>query len=135
MITENVIYWITRLDSFHELWNMFNFLLLSSFVLSFGGAVCLVSPWDKWNECDDESKTLSRKLGKLSVILFSVFLLSITAKSFLPTTKEMCIIKIVPKILQHDFTKEQLSKDAQLVYGQAIRAISEKLEDKKEKQK
>jgi hypothetical protein len=93
MIDESTMYWITRLDSIHVVFNVFLVLFSISFV-SMGIPIILEI---FGVECfrEDSSPRLFRYLWLGA--LFGLFL-SLAGYVLVPTTKEMVVIKVVPAI-------------------------------------
>ena len=104
MITETTMYWVTRLD---------NFLGLAIFGLIIGllmvGATTIVSVVNYTNaETDDLWCKRTRWLVRIGVVLICASMLVMT---FVPSTKEMCAIKIVPA-LANDTDIRELKAEA-----------------------
>ena len=91
MITETTLYWITRLDNINA------FLVLLTFLFTIAAAVFLVN-WILPENTGDE-----RRLGRFGFLLVIpfIFILSL-GLVFLPTTKEMCAIKVIPALANNE---------------------------------
>ena len=119
MITESELYWITRLDAFHDIifLAVIVFVIVGTTNFFVGGS--LVS----------ENEKLSRKLFFYGLFFFLFALILIFGKAFLPTTKEMAAIKAVPLIAN----SEIVSKDAKHYIRRLLEATLERIEKKGEK--
>ena len=120
MISEWEMYCILKLDGLHSTFVVF--ALVSAIIL--GVAV------SAWMACDDEDKDSAFlfRVVKCSLITFIVFLIPAV---FLPTTKEMAMIKVVPMIANSEIARE-MPADAGVLYRMGIEAIKEKLTEKKD---
>lgn len=102
MITPMQMYWLTRLDSFVVMLACV-FILLIVAVLVFGcvGAE-LRSKQREWRHDTDESVNAVRATGKrlhrYAIVLAVCAAVILVVGCFIPTTKEMAAIIIVPKI-------------------------------------
>lgn len=116
MITENSIYWITRLDYFCNFcWAMGILLVIFA---TFGVIVGFIN----WFE-EEDKRGLKLFLPALFLSLLIVF-----GSLFIPTTKEMCAIKIIPKITNSEKVQELPNKVVDLA-----EEWIEELKPKKEK--
>lgn len=104
MITESTVYWITRLDAIHN-------LLCLPIVICVAGigiiAICQVILRDPIfaDSAEDEkrnSKIANRLLFRGTPLCVVVLLLLASVKTFIPTTKEMCAIKVIPGIVNNE---------------------------------
>lgn len=91
MITETTLYWITRLDNINAFLCVFLFL---SILAAAGTLVVWIHP-----DCTGDEQRIG-KLGFLLVIPF-VFVFSL-GLVLLPTTKEMCAIKVIPALVNNE---------------------------------
>ena len=108
MITPLKIYWVTRLDGIRE----FLFVFGSAGIVVCTAVICLL--------IGEES--ISKKWFYLLFIPF----LSLVVSLFVPTTKEMAAILILPKIANSETAKE-LGSDAIELKGMAMDYLKEKL--------
>jgi fumarate reductase subunit C len=85
MITESQIYWITRLDYFRRFTGLGGSILVvfTGFFLAISIAALMDGEKVKW-------------LVKLLTTVVTIGLISLIASLFIPTTKEMCAIKLIP---------------------------------------
>ena len=100
MITESQIYWITRLDNIRVA-NTVALILLGFAVtlLILFGILCLV-------EKNIKAKVIGRRLitgGIVSMLFFIILSVSLV---LVPTTKEMCAIKIIPMVVNDEQIQE-----------------------------
>lgn len=105
MITESQIYWITRLDG------MKSAVLAMGISLAFVFAVCLtISCVVRF----DEEEKKATKFIVLSLVMLVLSILIAFLRVFIPTTKEMCIIKVVPIIVADEGAQEIPDKVVEL---------------------
>lgn len=106
MITESMIYWITRLDYLREAF-VIGVLLspITAGVLFFAG----------WLDNYGREQYACRCKRTLFCCL-PVFLISVVGLLFVPTTAEMAMIKVIPIITNSKFVAEELPSDARKVY-------------------
>lgn len=120
MITEWEMYWILKLDGLHMTFVLF--ALVSAITLGIAGIV--------WMSCDTEDNDSDRFFRVIKCSLISCIVCLIPAV-FLPTTKEMAMIKVVPMITNSEIVRE-MPVDAKVLYRMGIEAIKEKLTEKKD---
>ena len=92
MITESTLYWITRLDNFY-----FMFLVMLALFAGVGLVSALIV-FD--NSCTREERDFAKRLFNFFAI--PILLVAILGLVFVPTTKEMCAIKVIPAITQNE---------------------------------
>lgn len=117
MITESEIYWITRMDYIHE------------FLVSFGGVLALLMFFGVaasvifyiYNTCaileGEGNKALlpmSKKYMLWSLAGLFLALPILVTGGLVPTTKEMCAIKVIPAIANNEDVQEIPSQLAEL---------------------
>lgn len=117
MITENTIYWILKLD---DIANLLLGMTIIAAVFSIGALLV-------WGVCADTSnrvggKTAKMLCGKSGIIAF----ICAVAFTFLPNTKQMAMIKVVPMIANSEIVRD-MSADAKELYKMGIKAIKEQL--------
>ena len=117
-MTESMIYWITRLDGIHG----FCFGIQTIAVIStiIGAIAALVSGGLKAaSEADgseDEAKiaaSICRVSCKVWIPAFCIAIMCSLARTFMPTTKEMIAIKVIPQIANVENVEKikDISKD------------------------
>lgn len=102
MITSSQIYWVTRLDSFNDA------LLIIGVIF---GIICLIAGIflaGTWGE--PYGDTDLPKAKRWFFRIFWIPILCIIISTFLPTTKEMAAIFILPKIMNSVSQNEELKK-------------------------
>ena len=122
-ITESTVYWITRLDGIH------NFLSILSIITGAPAVLSLIAFFATFmiSEGEEEFHTamkLELRAFLIGIVLFVVFSL---VSVFIPTTKEMALIKVLPAISNSRFVSEELPKEAGEIYMLAKEALKEKL--------
>lgn len=129
MITESQIYWITRLDGIRD-------LCIGVLCASVMFAVVSII----WNcmELDvglADVPTALRKFVRKVLGASVCIILSAVGLVFIPTTKEMAMIKIIPAIANSKVASEDLPRDAREIYNLAKKALVKKLSDEDEGKK
>ena len=117
MITESDIYWITRFDNIHVL-SGFLILLPVVFLLFFNLA------------CLFEGREYAFWAIFLNVLASCLLVVGILGVTFVPTTKEMIVIKVVPKIANSEFVQTDLPREVKEMYGIAKDYLKSKLTEK-----
>ena len=122
MITESMLYWITRLDGIK---GVLEFVPTIIGVFTFIGACICIS--------EHYSEGLKTKgLGIfLAIVTTMLFLLSCSS-IFIATTKEMAMIYVLPKVSQSDFI-EKSGKRAEMIADVAFNKLENILGIEKEK--
>lgn len=120
MITEEMLYWLFRLDAI----KVFCFVVL----LVGGLATVLITAHliiDK-NFIDFSDYFYKRLLifVKSMYIIISIAILTLI---FLPSTKEMAAIKLIPVIYNSDFVQKELPKEGKELYDIAKYAVKKSL--------
>lgn len=125
MITEEMLYWIFRLDSLRSgFWAIT--LLGTIFVIC---ATFLRSEFAEWNSKSlEEYHALCKKIIFNRNIVAVITVISALALIFLPSTKEMAAIKIIPAICNNKFIQENFTKECKDLYILTKLALKEKLE-------
>lgn len=119
MITTSQMYWMTRLDGIRDC--MIVFILLTVFsaigvVISYAITFCAVGTGER------DVFNMSLKIRKICGWIFSVCLsVAILVTTFVPTTKEMAAIYIVPKIVN----SEKIQNVGNQVYELAVQWMEE----------
>jgi hypothetical protein len=124
MITESSIYWILKLDDIRTLFGV---------ATSIFGVVTFISAvvW-ALNSCDNISFSVSAK--RFCIKAFSACAVCAAAIAFIPSTKQMAMIKVLPAIANSEIVGE-MSADAKEIYRMGIKAIKEALSENKEQSK
>lgn len=122
-ITESTIYWITRLDGIHNFLGILGVITCAPAVLSLI-AFCVNFMTSEGEEEFHMAMKLELRAFLIGIVLFVVFSL---VSVFIPTTKEMALIKVLPAISNSRFVSEELPKEAGEIYMLAKEALKEKL--------
>lgn len=122
-ITESTIYWITRLDGIHNFLGILGVITGAPAVLSLI-AFCVTFMTSEGEEEFHTAMKLELRAFLIGIVLFVVFSL---VSVFIPTTKEMALIKVLPAISNSRFVSEELPKEAGEIYMLAKEALKEKL--------
>lgn len=120
MITEEMLYWIFRLDTIRG---------LCIFVLLVGGvATTLLTAHliiDK--NYIDFSDYFYKRLLIFVKSMYVIIGIAILTLIFLPSTKEMAAIKLIPVIYNSDFVQKELPKECKELYDFAKVAVKHTL--------
>ena len=108
-ITPWMLYWITRLDGIQVLFGLMTVIAIVVMVFTaFCGYITLYNldyfPCQDKEKCKDMARVLF-KISKLTIIFLLIGILGI----FIPSTKEMAAILIIPKIANSQ-TAEEMGK-------------------------
>lgn len=122
-ITGSTIYWITRMDGIHD------FLIGLCIITGILAVLSLIILFSTFMACEGKEEfhtaiKLELRAFFISIVLFVVFFL---ASVFIPTTREMALIKVLPAISNSRFVSEELPKEAGEIYMLAKEALKEKL--------
>lgn len=120
MITEEMLYWIFRLDAI----KVFCFVVL----LVGGLATVLITAHliiDK--NYIDFSDYFYKRLLIFVKSMYVIIGIAILTLIFLPSTKEMAAIKLIPVIYNSDFVQKELPKESKELYDLAKIAVKRTL--------
>ena len=121
MITESQIYWITRCDAIHTVLLVACVPFLAFTIFVFGLCIAVL--------VDDEARRLWGHALAHRLIPFwliaAVPLISV--KVFVPTTKEMALIKVAPALVNSELVQTTIPAEAKEIYALAKTALAEKL--------
>jgi H+/Cl- antiporter ClcA len=133
MITASEMYWLTRLDYIRGVASGFSILL--GIVSAIGLGVWAVHSAILWEETrrakprDDEVSFFTastRACRRIVVPSALVFLVCLLTRVFVPTTKEMAAIKVVPML-----ATEKVQEDAGELYDLTVDWMKTQLGEKK----
>lgn len=128
MITESTLYWITRLDYIS------NFLLGLALAMLIPIIFCIATYFiileerryeHDLKEIDRCNGTMQKSIIGLITSIFIALILWI-ACVLTPTTKEMCMIKVIPMLTNSEMV-QQLSKDGKEIYELGVKRVKEEL--------
>lgn len=104
MITNSFIYWFTRLDHIHSFLDGFD--VFSSCLIIFSIIVFVIAWGIKQYACDNEEKLMALTVKKFAIWTFCIAgifnIMICTCLVFIPTTKEMAAIYVIPKIVNNE---------------------------------
>lgn len=123
MITEGMMYWITRLDSIHALFATLTGIFAIVTTLFIIGWVITYCEWAEKGYKEGQDERVHKGVGKVSKWLLTAMTVSVIGLVFTPTTREAAIIYTVPAITRSDF----IQKDLPDLYTAGIEALKEKL--------
>lgn len=120
MITEEMLYWIFRLDAIKG---------FCSVVLLVGGlaTVLLTAHLIIDKNYIDFSDYFYKRLLIFVKSMYVIIGIAILTLIFLPSTKEMAAIKLIPVIYNSDFVQKELPKEGKELYDLAKVAVKRTL--------
>ncbi len=94
MVTESQIYWITRMDSFSTAATAVGIIFSIAALIFLIVSVCF---WCEEKDCKMFFVALSIQIFCLCIVV---------GACFIPNTKEMCVIKMLPRIINNEQVQE-----------------------------
>ena len=90
VITQSDIYWISRLDGIN---------MLAVIMMSFSGITAIILAMISiMTKCDGDEEVAMKLMRCLRRIVLPILIVSTLVAVFVPTTKEMCAIKVIPLV-------------------------------------
>jgi hypothetical protein len=129
-ITESQIYWILKLDTIVM---MFVFLFIVTAIASVIFCIAWVGGKSSISYPDEDDIAKVNFLKKCFLVSICVFVISAICATFIPTTKQIAMIKVVPVIANSEIIGN-MSKDGKEIYQLGVDAIKKKLSGGNEKQ-
>ena len=123
-ITESTIYWITRMDGIHDF--LIGLCIITG-ILAILILITLFSTFMVAIEGEEEFHPAMKFELRAFFIIIALLVVFFLASVFIPTTKEMALIKVLPAISNSRFVSEELPKEAGEIYMLAKEALKEKL--------
>lgn len=117
MITETTIYWILKLDDIRALLRGLVFLIFIFNAVS----ITIIGACVDW-----KTTKLREKVSKQVIVSCISIVLLIICKTFIPTTKQMLLIKTIPAVSNCKLV-EEMSKDVKDFYKLGLNALKEKV--------
>lgn len=123
-ISYGLMYWITRLDKLNNVFEG---------ILGIGGMALLMLIiayiiTSAAKDYDDESKTVNNLSRKWLKILFFPWVFSLLGITFIPTSKEMAMIYVVPNIAESQVIRQDIPE----IYDLGVNALKDWLKKNKE---
>ena len=123
MVTESMMYWITRLDGIN---GAITSILAVSVLITIVASVVLFAVCIETADIEEIKEMWCSKFVKsMRRWLFATLATSLLLLVFVPTTKEMAMIYAVPAITRSDFVREDLPE----LYNYGIDALKEQLKE------
>lgn len=120
MITESSIYWILKLDDIRGAAVLFTVLSVIVFVISLCAFAAL------YIGGDEDDAYLIKGAFRTAAMLLVWLIINVAVIAFIPSTKQMAMIKVLPAIANSEVVGE-LSADAKEIYKMGIQAIKEQI--------
>lgn len=119
-MSATTLYWVLTLDSIGNTCITFSILF---FILT----VVTIIFINIHNECclREDEWSINKYCYSLIPLLLSIIF--VTLATFIPNTKQMATILIVPKIVKSDFVQKDLPKEAKELYGLAKGYLAKEL--------
>ena len=122
MMTESSIYWITRLDYFKGLAVGLVFFGLTAFTWTGAFLVFNIT------ELTKDKKHIFYKAMSFSALIAAIGSLGIV---FIPTTKEMAMIKVIPALTNSELVQKTIPAEAKEIYALAKYALTKTIKEEK----
>ena len=122
MITESMVYWITRLDSVLRGAEVMVALAIIGTVVA--AVIALIEKCDTRGRDDDEDRKLPRLLKVFIAMSVTLLFLATSVRLFMPSAKEMAAIKIIPAVASGK-TIEELGSGAGRVVELLVKSLGE----------
>jgi hypothetical protein len=124
MISAWGLYWVLRLDEIKGI--LLYFGIIGTLILSIITAITVVYFMENYNYEDIKKICLSYLRKLVPMLTFTVLL--ILMSTFIPTTKQMATILILPKIINSEFVQENIPKETQELYSMAKEYLKNQIE-------
>lgn len=121
-ITPATMYWFTRLDGIDNLFTII--LVFGTFALVI---LCIANIIAKCNPEDAESPNIQKATSKWAKILLFPWVLALFGTLFVPTSKEMAMIYVVPQITESQVVKQDIPE----LYDLGVNALKDWLKQTK----
>ena len=122
-ISTSLMYWFTRLDGLHNLFEAILILGISAFIvftIAYIYAFC--------EEQIDSDATLIKKFASRVLKILSILLIfALSGSTFVPTSKEMAMIYVVPHLAESQVIKQDIPE----IYDLGMNALKDWLKDAK----
>ena len=127
-ITESTIYWITRLDAFRACAIALIIALgISILVCLFVVSCCDdIASFRVKGDVEKAIKTTRRAISCVFLSTLGIFA-CIIVLVFVPTSKDMALIKVIPAISNSKFVSDELPKNVKEIYELAKDAIKNRI--------
>jgi len=123
------LYWVFRLDNIH---NLLTVTIGVTIILAAVGSFILTALWEDKDKQTGDGKVFRWARTKYLPTCL-VLLLALIAKVFLPTTREMAAIVVLPRLAQSQVVTEKLPAEAAELYGMLKQWLKKEIaEDAKE---
>lgn len=117
-ITPMELYWITRLDNIY--------FFMGVLVVIFTIATIVLGICLGMANIDDDFEDKRKIIRKPFYIILPITIVMMFVGCFIPSTKEMAAIIIVPKVVNSDFVQTKLPKEADILYELTKAWLTEK---------
>lgn len=122
-ISYSLMYWLTRLDKLNNVFE--GILVLGGFALLILIIAYVISSTSK--DIDDEAKTVNSFSKKWLKTLLFPWIFSLLGLTFVPTSKEMAMIYVVPNIAESQVIKQDIPE----IYDLGVTALKDWLKKNK----
>lgn len=123
-LSYSLMYWFTRLDGLNTLFGVITFF--AGVALLFLTIFSIIASYDK---DDPDAPTYHKMFKKFINILIFPWIISLLGLLFVPSSKEMAMIYVVPNIADSQVIKQDIPE----IYDLGVDALKDWLKDKKSK--
>lgn len=125
-ITPWEMYWFVKFDDIHSF--LGPILIISLIVTIFLYICCFLSLLmcaDDGIASDEHFAKVRQSIHKITLVSTVIFLIFNAINAFLPTTKQMAAIKILPAIVNSEFMQKEFPAEAKELYALAKEYIKD----------
>ena len=130
MITESQIYWMMRCDQLHGLATFFAVIggiALVGTLIVVGLCIFANLPFNDKDETEATTMWVQHVMRWIVLPAAIAMLVGVFGMVFIPTTKEMALIKVAPALANSELVQTTIPNEAKEIYGLAKAALVEKL--------
>lgn len=123
-LSYTLMYWFTRLDTINIICSIFAFI--GFFVIGITTAIYFTASVDTYS---DEAPAITKVCKRVIKTLIAPWIIALLGLMFVPTSKEMAMIYVVPNIADSQVIKQDIPE----IYDLGVDALKDWLKDKKSK--
>lgn len=124
-ITAGTLYWLTRLDGIQTVCTIILAFSVAAALFSLIARIMLVTEGET---DEDVSYRTAKKINNMSFLFIG---LSLLAGTFVPTSKEMAMMYVVPHIAESQVIKQDMPE----IYDMGVKALKDWLKTKQGEEK
>lgn len=115
-ITPATLYWITRLDGINIMCSMSAFI--GFFVIGITTAIYFTASVDTYS---DEAPAITKVCKRIIKIFITPWIIALLGLLFVPSSKEMAMIYVVPNITESQVVKQDIPE----IYDLGVKALKD----------